>query len=113
MEDADIPTRPVSDWQPITNKADLAHLGKLGEEICECGASIFRCIIQGIDESEPETGKLNKEWLEDELADVIALAEFAINRFRLDRQRIGLRAAKKTAYKAPWFERLAMQSGER
>lgn len=31
MDTKDIPTQPVSDWQPTTDKVDLAYLGKLGD----------------------------------------------------------------------------------
>lgn len=107
MEDHEIPTEAPSEWQPITNKADLAHLGKLGEEICECGASLFRCIIQGVYEAQPVTGKINKEWLEDEIADIQALLSFAMTRFELNKNRIDERIKRKIAYKKPWFDSLS------
>jgi hypothetical protein len=104
MEDADInPDRRVSDWQPITKKSDLAHLGKLGEEVCECGASIFRCIIQGVEEAEPTTGKINRIWLEDEIADVQALMDHVILKFGLNKLRIEERRKKKFYWKLSWF----------
>lgn len=65
MKTEDIPSTPPSDWQPITNKHDLAVLGKLGEEATELGSAIFRCIIQGLNEREPTTGKVNRQWLEE------------------------------------------------
>lgn len=54
-------------WIPNTSSLDLAVLGKLAEETAELGASLARCIIQGVIESEPVTGKPNREWLEDEI----------------------------------------------
>jgi hypothetical protein len=109
MDDEQISTKGPSDWQPITNKADLAVLGKLGEEVNELGSAIFRCIIQGLDEREPTTGKLNRDWLEDEVADVLALSNFVIGRFKLDEKRIAKRIALKRGYKAPWFDALARE----
>ena len=112
MEDKDIPTTEVSDWQPITNKLDLAILGKLGEELSECATAIFRCIIQGIDEKQPVTGKVNKEWLEDEMADIIAMSEFVFQHFNLDRERMTDRARKKHSYKVPWFASLRKEENK-
>jgi hypothetical protein len=71
--------RDANPWHPIDDKVDLKHLGKLGEELSElaaasskCATAVCRCIIQGVDEAEPVTGKVNREWLEDEIADVQA-----------------------------------------
>ena len=52
----------------------LTHqaLGKLAEEVNELGSIIARCLIQGLNESEPETGKPNREKLAEEMADVEA-----------------------------------------
>lgn len=109
MEDKDIPKDGPSDWQPITEKYILARLGKLGEEACELSAILFRCIIQGIDEREPVTGKLNREALEDEIADVTALSGLAIDYFNLDLVRMQRRAQQKRNYKQPWFYALEKQ----
>lgn len=106
MEDKDIPSGAPSDWQPTTNKADLAILGKLGEETSECASALFRCVIQGIDEEQPVTGKVNREWLEDEIADVLAMIEHTIRHFNLNRDRMSQRTKRKFSYKAPWFEAL-------
>ena len=106
MEDADIPERELSDWIPITDKYTLAVLGKAGEEICEGGSAIFRCIIQGINEKEPVTGKVNRHWLEDEIADIRAMLNHVEIRLGLDMERIGQRQKAKFRYKARWFDRL-------
>lgn len=37
-------------WHPEKDAVRLKHLGKLAEELNECGAAVSRCIIQGIDE---------------------------------------------------------------
>lgn len=108
METSDIPNLAPNNWQPITNKHDLAVLGKLGEETCELGASLFRCIIQGIDEKEPVTGKINREWVEEEIADVKAQILLIQNRLNLNVARIAERAEKKYMYKSEWFRNLAL-----
>jgi len=107
MEDCEIPMDGPSDWQPITNKADLAVLGKLGEEVCEAGKALFRTIIQGLMEADPGTGKINKVAIEDEIADIKAMMRFAEDRFGLNTERMAKRTARKYAYKAPWFLSLA------
>lgn len=94
----------LNPWHPMSDPVDLKHLGKLGEELNEAGAATARCIIQGIGESEPVTGKPNKEWLEDELADVYANAELCIQRFGLDRERMAKRITKKILHLSSWHE---------
>lgn len=106
METQDIPADHVSDWQPITEKYILAVLGKLGEETNELGAIISRCIIQGLDEREPVTGKLNREALQNEIADVRALTTLAIKWLDLDQPAIQKRIDAKMKFKAPWFRSL-------
>lgn len=107
MDTKDIPTAPPIDWQPIDNKHDLAVIGKLGEEVCELGASLFRSVIQGIDEREPRTHKPNREWVMEEIADVEALISIAKWRLQLDENAIRIRRDRKIAYKEPWFDALA------
>ena len=74
----------MNPWVPITNPLDLTHLGKFMEELAEANAAAARCIIQGIDECEPVTGKPNREWLEDEIADVLANVTLVIQHFDLN-----------------------------
>ncbi len=96
----------VNPWRPMARAIDLKHLGKLGEELGEAAAATARCIIQGIDEREPVTGKPNREWLEDELADVIANATLVTLHFKLDRGRILARARRKVAQLRAWHAML-------
>ena len=88
------------------NRIDLKHLGKLGEELGEASAAVSRCIIQGIGEREPVTGKLNREWLEEELADVIANANLVIRHFDLNATRIGARVETKSVQLLEWHRML-------
>lgn len=85
----------VSSWVPMTDPLDLKHLGKLAEEAAELGAAVARCLIQGIDEREPVTGKLNRQWLQDEGADVLANVELVMEHFGLDRDAMRARADRK------------------
>lgn len=103
MSDADH-LRDPNPWHPIADAVDLKHLGKLAEEAAELGSAVARCIIQGVDEVEPVTRKPNREWLEDEIADVEAGIELAKRRFDLDRDRIHRRRVKKILHLAKWHD---------
>lgn len=92
----------LSPWHPIKDPVDLKHLGKLAEELAECLAAVSRCIIQGVDEREPVTGVLNRDWLTDEIADVRAGLSLAVQRFNLDQDRITDRMMKKTKRLREW-----------
>lgn len=92
----------VQPWKPITNLCDLKHLGKLGKELGEASAVTSRCIIQGLDGLNPETGKPNRRWLEEEIADVLANFDLVVTRFNLDKEFIMQREAKKIALLREW-----------
>lgn len=89
-------------WHPMTNSVDLKHLGKLAEELGEAQAAVARCLIQGIEEKEPVTEKINREWLEDELADVAANIALVSDHFKLDRVRMTARAERKKIHLRQW-----------
>ena len=65
----------VSPWTPETNPTTLKRLGKLGEELGELQSAAMRCLIQGIGEASPDTGKPNRQWLLEEMADVEAMTK--------------------------------------
>lgn len=94
----------MNPWHPITDPVDLKHLGKLAEELNECGAAVARVIIQGLDEAEPVTGKVNRDWLEDEIADVMANISLVIERFDLDTGKMNARSARKMSQLRIWHE---------
>lgn len=96
----------ISPWQPEANTQVIKIIGKLGEELCENGASIFRCLIQGLAESEPVTGKPNLQWLQEEIADVkacLALVEAHQELIPLDWSAIEDRAFRKFAGFQRWL----------
>lgn len=68
----------MNPWIPMKDALDLKHIGKLGEE-------------------------LNKEWLEDEIADVLANIELNMFHFELNEIRIRERAELKKAQLREWF----------
>lgn len=108
--------RDANPWHPISDKVDLKHLGKLAEELSEnaevlsacaaaasrAGAAVARCIIQGVGEAEPTTGKINRVWLEDEIADARANFELVVERFALDEARMQARAERKKLHLKQW-----------
>lgn len=66
---------PISPWLPETSPFRLATLGKLAEESSELAARAARCMIQGLDEIDPDTGRSNRTELSREIADVAACIE--------------------------------------
>lgn len=94
----------MNPWHPITNSVDLKHLGKLGEELGECSAAVSRCIIQGLAEAEPSTGKINAKWLEEEIADVLANIDLVVTRFKLNPLTIQQRKLRKEEQLKSWHD---------
>ena len=99
-------------WVPENDPLRIALLGKLIEELNECGAIAARCLIQGIDEREPVTGVVNRHALEKELADVFAQAGASILRLGLDEPSIKVRLQKKTEFTGQWFDHLSQENDE-
>lgn len=95
-------TKALNPWQPEQDRLRLALLGKLLEEVNELGAALARCIIQGIGESEPVTGKPNVDWLEDEIADVSGAGSLVIEHFGLREKRINARFDRKVQHLRAW-----------
>ncbi len=102
MKDDEIPAAAYQPWRPMSNPQDIKTLGKLAEELGECQAAAMRCLIQGIEEHEPKTGYLNRLWLEDEIADVLANIELVVARFDLDKRRMEKRYAAKMPLLHAW-----------
>ena len=104
MTDGTTMPKPPSPWQPETNPVRLAIYGKWQEELGECNSAIARCLCQGIDECDPETGKPNRQWLSEEIADIIMGYELAVEHFGLDMEFIRARADAKKAHKKEWHK---------
>lgn len=96
----------VSKWVPTTNIGHLRALGKALEENGELGAALARCLIQGIDEVEPTTGKPNRQWLQEEIADVYAALEIVQDQFSLDTNWISRRKWEKFGKLEAWRDLL-------
>lgn len=92
----------MSPWFPMTDTNTVRALGKTLEELGELTSAVARCLIQGIDEKEPVTGKINREWLEQEIADVQAQFAVLVDHFGLNMDFIESRAAKKMKQMHEW-----------
>lgn len=99
-----------SPWEPESNALTLKYIGKLGEELNECGSAIFRCVIQGVDGREPSTGEVNRDWLAKEIADVLANVALVIDHLQLDREAIEKRRLFKTAHLLKWHTLVAQSN---
>ena len=93
-------------WTPTTDSLQLRRFGKLGEELGELQAVAARCIIQGIDEIDPSSGRPNRDRLEDEIADVYAQLNVLINDLELDYLYILRRTQSKVGSMRKWDELL-------
>lgn len=109
MDTKDIPTTPVSDWQPITDIVLLAALGKMIEELGELVNIAGRMIIQGVDGVDPASGKINIDKMADEIADAAATSHLVVELLKLDVNAMKVRSIRKIEYKRPWLENLARQ----
>lgn len=67
----------INPWMPEPDAMVHQVLGKIGEECNEMGAALFRCLIQGFDESEPVSGKPNRRQFWEEVADIEAAIAWA------------------------------------
>jgi NTP pyrophosphatase (non-canonical NTP hydrolase) len=92
----------MNKWTPTTNLLELRRLGKLGEELGELANVASRCIIQGLDEVDPGTGKVNRQRLLDEMADVYAQIECTMEAFGLDRTYYAERVVRKVRQMGEW-----------
>lgn len=92
--------RDANPWHPMNNPIDLKTIGKAIEELGECASALARAMIQGIDEKEPATGKVNRQWVEDEMADVEA--NFILLKERFDLHLSEVRIVRKLRHLRQW-----------
>ena len=100
-------------WIPMSEPINMAHIGKLGEEASELARICCRIMIQGIDAIDPDSKIANRWSLQDEIADVYAMAGLCIARFKLNVDVIEVRERRKKAMKRTWFDMLAHALGAR
>jgi NTP pyrophosphatase (non-canonical NTP hydrolase) len=92
----------LTKWTPTTDLMMLRRMGKLQEELAELANVAARCIIQGIDEVDPGSGKVNRTRLENEIADVLAQCRCTIDALGLDDDHIAERTREKREQMAEW-----------
>ena len=97
----------LSTWTPEEDPQVLSAIGKLGEEAAELAKICFRIIIQGADESDPDTSKPNLEALAEEIADVRGVSAVVIRHLDLVEEKIAARAEAKRRHKDKWISQLA------
>jgi hypothetical protein len=98
----------VEPWQPEQDRRRLAALGKLLEEVGELGAIAARCVIQGIEERDPDTGEPNVLALEKEIADVRAAMNVAVDVLELSNTSILDRQIRKETHLRRWITKLTL-----
>ena len=97
-------------WVAISDTKHLKILGKFGEELAELQKAVMRCIIQGINEIDPESGKTNRQALEEELADVSALTQVVEDEF--DLRILWERMETKRERQYMWMDGLSVEGNE-
>lgn len=90
-------------WIPISSRVDLAILGKLQEELSELQAIVARTIIQGIYEKDPDTGIINKDGIQQEMADVYCMLHLSAAHFNIDYESMIFRKNKKLEHVINWI----------
>lgn len=63
-------------WKPEPDVLIHQALGKACEEANELAGILARCLIQGLDQSEPVSGKPNRQALFEEIADLDAAVQW-------------------------------------
>lgn len=109
------PREPINNiitaWLPEQDPHRLAVLGKLAEECNELAGRAVRCIIQGIDEKDPATGRTNRDELAREASDVEACLEMVES--LLGVKRITSRVAGKYDGFKRWHRLIEEKSADR
>lgn len=97
-------------WNPTTNASEIRSIGKAQEECAELMKILARCLIQGVDGVDPETGKTNRDALAEEIADVTAALSIVSDDFDLDP--LSARVSRKRLLLRLWREKLAKRIAE-
>lgn len=96
-------TNPMP-WAPMSDPRDIKIIGKALEEMGEAVSAMARALIQGIDATEPSTGKPNRLWVQEEIADVTATTTLVADRFKLATSAMFERIDRKRDHLTKWFD---------
>ena len=93
----------------VNDRVGIAILDKFGEELGEASTVCCRALIQGPMGHVPgePNGYNNLDWLQDEIADVLAGAKLSMEHFLLDRDYIFKRMEDKYLSLKGWHDQLA------
>lgn len=69
-----------------------------------CGAAVSRCIIQGIDGAEPSTGRVNRDWLIEEMCGLGRIVDAFVADFDLEAAKIKHRMEFKREHLLRWHQ---------
>jgi NTP pyrophosphatase (non-canonical NTP hydrolase) len=100
----------ITPWHVVEDGRALRRLGKTLEELSELSAVVARVIIQGIDERDPSSRKLNRRRLEEELGDVLAQIELLCDHYKLNGGFIVARSEEKVQQMEQWEQLLEKES---
>jgi NTP pyrophosphatase (non-canonical NTP hydrolase) len=89
-------------WKVVSDPAMQRRLGKLLEELGELTSVVARIGIQGMHEVDPSSGKVNRQRLMDEIADVQAQLTLSTMVFGLDQVYMTRRTAEKMRQMVEW-----------
>lgn len=96
-----------SPWVPMSDPVDIKVVGKNMEELGEAITALARALIQGIDGTEPSTGKVNRQWVQDELSDVGATSAITAGHFSLNAEAMGERMDRKRNFLGRWLKMMS------
>ena len=99
-------TQLVSAWHVETDAYRIRRLGKSLEELGELVSVLARCIIQGVDETDPSSGEVNRMRMQKETADVCTQLYLLGESFGLDYPAIDARIAEKRESMVKWEQLL-------
>ena len=85
--------------------------GKVQEECGELIQALAKYEVHGPENTTPGTTRTNKAHVEDEMGDVLAAIQYAVERMGLDQKRIAARMEKKYALYCKW-ERDELEGGK-
>lgn len=123
----DLPRKILPPWFPITDQKDLSRLGKaleeaseLQEELAQAQLQISkfmkigsRCIIQGLDEFDPDTLVKNRDKLQNEISDLRAQCKRLVKKLGLNEEEMAIREEHKLERMEDWEFQLDHQQTKR
>lgn len=87
---------------PMLNPTEIKGMDDLVQGLGRCSVVSACCVSEGLDRREPATGKTNRTWLQEEIADVFANIAAVAERHKLDMVAIMEGADKKLRQIKTW-----------